>query len=77
MRRRLNPDLISAEEAAELIGVSRNSLFAAAKRGEVPHRRIGRRVLWSRKALQAWLAHEDAPVGYGGGPELAPPPSEK
>jgi excisionase family DNA binding protein len=48
-------DAISADEAATILGVSRWSLYAAANRHEVPHRRLGRRMLFSRRALLLWL----------------------
>ncbi len=56
-----DPDLLNADEAAAMLGVGRGSIYSAVRRGEVPHRRIGRKVLFSRRALQRWLAHaEDA-----------------
>jgi excisionase family DNA binding protein len=52
-----NPsDVLTAEEAAPLLKVSKWTLYAAANRGEVPHRRLGRRMLFLRSALMAWLA---------------------
>ena len=46
---------ISADEAAELLGIHKNSLYDAAKRGEVPHRRVGKRFIFCREALSDWL----------------------
>jgi excisionase family DNA binding protein len=48
-------DVISADEAATMLGVSRWTLYSAANRREVPHRRLGRRMLFSRRALLLWL----------------------
>jgi excisionase family DNA binding protein len=48
-------DVISADAAAAILGVSRWTLYAAANRHEVPHRRLGRRMLFSRRALLLWL----------------------
>ena len=42
-------------EAAKLLGVSRNSLYEAVRRGEVPHLRIGRRILVPRSRLEEIL----------------------
>jgi excisionase family DNA binding protein len=36
---------LSVEEAAEILGISRASAYAAAKRREIPTIRIGRRLL--------------------------------
>ena len=54
-----NTDLLTAEEAGAMIGLGRGATYAAAKRGEIPVRRVGTRLLFSRRALQRWLAHED------------------
>jgi excisionase family DNA binding protein len=48
-------DVLTAEEAAAFLGVSRWALYSAANRHEVPHRRLGRRMLFSRRALLVWL----------------------
>jgi len=42
---------ISIPEAAKLLGLSRNSAYEAAKRGELPTLILGRRIL---AALSAW-----------------------
>ena len=48
-------EVLTAREAAALLRLGRDSLYAAANRGEIPHRRVGRRMLFSRLALLAWL----------------------
>lgn len=50
-----DPDLLSGPDAAGLLGLDRKTLYAGAARGEIPHRRVGRRFLFSRRALEAWL----------------------
>ena len=57
-------DVVTADEAAAILGVSRWSLYAAANRHEVPHRRLGRRMLFSRRALLLWLEGA-SPRGVG------------
>jgi excisionase family DNA binding protein len=47
--------VMTASEAALMLRLSRDSLYAAANRGDIPHRRVGRRMLFSRVALMAWL----------------------
>jgi excisionase family DNA binding protein len=47
--------VLTVPEAAKLLRVGRNSLYEAIRRGEVPHRRIGRKILLSRSALMGWL----------------------
>lgn len=36
---------MTVEEAAEILGISRTSAYLSAARGEIPTRRLGRRVL--------------------------------
>ena len=55
-----DPDVLSAEEVAKLLGIGRNGVYDAAGRGELPHRRVGKRLLFSRRALLEWL--EKAPT---------------
>ena len=43
------------DEAARELGVSRNAAYDAAKRGELPTIKIGRRLLVPRAALEALL----------------------
>ncbi len=57
------PEVLNAKEAAEFLRVSKDSLYDAVGRGEVPHRRLGGRILFSRSKLLAWLACEPARTG--------------
>jgi excisionase family DNA binding protein len=53
-------EALSVEEVAELLGLGRNTVYDAANRGEIPHRRIGRRLLFSRTAVMEWLRGKPA-----------------
>lgn len=44
---------ISVEDAARLLGISRGSAYQAARRGELPVIRLGRRLLIPRAQLYA------------------------
>ncbi len=48
--------VLNAREAAKLLGIAPSSVYAATHRGELPHRRIGSRLVFSREALLRWLA---------------------
>lgn len=54
------PTIISADEAAKLLGINRNTLYEAANDGEIPCRRIRRKFLFVREVLIAWLKHDPA-----------------
>ncbi len=47
--------VLTADQVAELLGVNRKTVYAAVERGEIPHRRLGARVLFSRAAIMRWL----------------------
>ena len=51
---------LTVEETALLLGVGRSVAYEAARRGELPARRLGRRLVVPDPALLEWL-------GSGGG----------
>jgi excisionase family DNA binding protein len=55
----MDDDVLDVRSAAALLGVGRNTLYEAAARGQVPHRRVGRLLRFSRQALLSWLAGAD------------------
>ena len=48
-------DILKVREAAELLGVPVSTVYDYAKRGILPSRRLGRRVLFLRPELESWL----------------------
>ena len=46
---------ISIEQAAKLLGVGRTAAYEAARRGEFPTRKFGRRIVVPVPALLEWL----------------------
>lgn len=61
MRLEQLPPTISVERAAEILGVSRSSAYRAAKRGEIPTFKIGRRLLVPTAKLVV-LLRPDSPA---------------
>ncbi|MGB3674851.1 MAG: helix-turn-helix domain-containing protein [Candidatus Nanopelagicales bacterium] len=47
---------VTVEEAASLLSLGRTAAYEAARRGEIPTRRLGRRLIVPVPALLAWLA---------------------
>jgi excisionase family DNA binding protein len=47
---------LTVEEAARVLGISRSSAYEAARRGELPTVRIGRRYVVPRVALERMLS---------------------
>jgi excisionase family DNA binding protein len=54
---------MNADEVATMLGIDRKTVYEAAGRGQIPHRRIGRRVVFSRSALLDWLTCKSASHG--------------
>lgn len=48
-------DVMTADEAAVFLGVDRNTVYDFAGRGVIPHQRLGKRLLFRRGTLVAWL----------------------
>jgi excisionase family DNA binding protein len=47
--------LIAAEEVADLLGMSRDWVYAEVRAGRIPHIRLGRYVRFRRESIEAWL----------------------
>ena len=46
---------ITVEEAAALLGLGRSAAYEAVRRGDLPSRRLGRRIVIPVPALMTWL----------------------
>jgi excisionase family DNA binding protein len=49
---------LTIEETASLLGLGRTATYEAARRGQIPARRLGRRVVVPVPALIEWLSSE-------------------
>jgi excisionase family DNA binding protein len=50
--------VLSVADAAQLLGVSEWLILQQVRRGELPHKRCGRRIVFSRERLISWLASD-------------------
>ena len=50
-----DPEVLDVAKAAELLGVHRDTVYDMVGRGEIPHRRVGRLLRFSRTAVLEWL----------------------
>ena len=50
--------LLSAEEAAALLKMTKTALYSAAKRKEIPSFKLGRRWKFPAQGLQRWIAEK-------------------
>ena len=56
---------VTVEEAASLLSLGRTAAYEAARRGEIPTRRLGRRLIVPVPALLAWLCAGETKVNGG------------
>jgi len=68
--------VITVEDFARLVGISRSAAYEAARRGDFPVRRVGRRLFVPVPALRRWLGvdldadtSEDVPASEAVGEE--------
>ncbi|MDB4285619.1 helix-turn-helix domain-containing protein [bacterium] len=54
-----NDDILTVDEAAAFLKISRPSIYRLIRAGEIPCRRVGKRWRFSRRALLAWVERED------------------
>jgi excisionase family DNA binding protein len=47
---------LTIEETASLLGLGRTATYEAARRGQIPSRRLGRRIVVPVPALLEWLS---------------------
>lgn len=59
--REINPPLLlSLAQAAKTINVCERTVWTLVHSGDLPHVRIGRRVLISRAAIESWIADKES-----------------
>lgn len=51
-----NDEVMTADDVAVFLGVDRKTVYDFAGRGVIPHRRLGKRMLFSRSGLVSWLS---------------------
>ena len=62
------PLALGMAQAARCLGISQRTLFTLVKSGGMPHIRIGRRVLFRRESLDAWLHDRETDSAARGKP---------
>ena len=51
----LEPECMRADQLARFLGVNRKTVYEYAARNVIPHRRLGRRIVFSRAQVVSWL----------------------
>jgi excisionase family DNA binding protein len=52
----VSDEVMTAADVAEILRVDRKTVYDHVSRGRIPHKRLGRRVIFSRTAIMAWLS---------------------
>ena len=50
----------SLDEFAEATGLSKRMLWELTNRNEIPHRRVGRRILYPVRLIETWLEEKSS-----------------
>lgn len=58
-------ECMTANEVAAYLRVNRKTVYEYAGSGVIPCRRIGRRLVFSRSAIVAWITRQPAPLVPG------------
>ena len=57
--------LLTAQEVAERLGVSKDWVWAKARAGAIPHVRLGRYRRFRAEAIEAWIVELETPNVVG------------
>lgn len=49
-------DVLNVPQVARLLGVGRNTIYALVAKNQIPHRRLGKAIRFSRAGVMSWLA---------------------
>jgi excisionase family DNA binding protein len=54
----INSDVLTVEEAAELLKIPRSSVYKLSQQGKIPAQKVGRHWRYHRATLLKWIAGE-------------------
>ncbi len=54
------PDFLDIHDVAALLPLSRSSIYRGAKNGEIPHVRMGRRLMFRKDEIDRWFRDRSA-----------------
>lgn len=49
-------DVLDVPQVASLLAVGRNTIYGLVARNQIPHRRFGKSIRFSRAAVMSWLS---------------------
>jgi excisionase family DNA binding protein len=51
--------LLDADQAAELLGLTRKQIYKLAREHQIPHLKVGRYLKFRRESLEAWIREQE------------------
>ncbi len=57
---KLEREAYTVAEVSQMFGMSCNAIYAYVRAGDIPHKRLGNRILIPKKLFHAWLNSADA-----------------
>lgn len=48
-------DVLDVPHVAQLLGVGKNTIYTLVARNQIPHRRLGKAIRFSRAGVMSWL----------------------
>ena len=58
-RKREENPVMRADEVRQLLKVGKNTLYSWCEQGIIPHKRVNRVILFSRKRIREWLENNE------------------
>ncbi|GAA0472731.1 helix-turn-helix domain-containing protein [Alkalibacillus silvisoli] len=52
-------DRMTAQETADYLGVCLDTIYRMARKNEIPHARIRRRMLFRKRSIDAWIQEQE------------------
>lgn len=49
--------VLSVKEVSEILGISKSLTYDLVKQGEIPHKRLGHRIIIPKSNFENWLAN--------------------
>lgn len=58
----LQSDILTVDEAAELLKIPRSSVYKLAQQGKIPAKKVGRHWRFHRQAIVNWVLDTNSPI---------------
>lgn len=56
----MNRKTMTVLEAADYLGVCKDTIYTMVRTGEIPHFRLRRRIFFTKEKLDSWISEQEA-----------------